>query len=275
MVEVPSNILLKRLKPHVWLPGIMIGWGLVMTFTGLVTTFTGLLVARFFLGLTEAGLYMIPSLILIIDSPESNSISRVGTNVMNLAFVLHCSFRLQLYLARLVACLQLRLPKWMELVENRDGRGSYLAFLTVDLPKFLLEGIITVILGVISIWVIVDFPDDATFLGPLERYVVALRLKNDGQRSYQYEKLKWKYVFAAFKDWKLYVGMLIGMGNAGPLYAFALFLPSIVQAMNITTSLVKTQLYCVPQYACATIAVCVSHDISDSRVLLLVLLVID
>ena len=37
----------------------MIAWGLVMTFTGLVTTFSGLLVARFFLGLTEAGLYMI------------------------------------------------------------------------------------------------------------------------------------------------------------------------------------------------------------------------
>ena len=194
---------------------------------------------------------------------------------MSSAFVLHCSFRRQPYLARLAACLLLRLPKWMELVENRDGRGSYLAFLTIDLLKFLLEGIMTVILGVISIWIIVDFPDDATFLDPLERFVVALRLKNDGQRSHRYEKLKWKYIFAAFKDWKLYIGMLIGMGNAGPLYAFALFLPSIVQSMNITTSLVKTQLLCVPQYACAAISVCISHGISDSRVLLLVLRVID
>ncbi len=63
MFEIPSNILLKRLKPHVWLPAIMIAWGLVMTFMGLATTFTGLLVARFFLGLAEAGLYI--SLILL------------------------------------------------------------------------------------------------------------------------------------------------------------------------------------------------------------------
>jgi sugar phosphate permease len=56
-IEVPSNILLKRLKPHVWIPGIMIAWGLVMTLMGLVKGFGGLLTARLFLGLAEGGLY--------------------------------------------------------------------------------------------------------------------------------------------------------------------------------------------------------------------------
>ena len=126
LFEIPSNILLKRLKPHVWLSAIMIAWGLVMTFMGLATTFTGLLVARFFLGLTEAGLYITSLVILSIDSLESNSTSHVGTNAMNSAFVVHCSFRLQLCLGPLVVCLQLRLPKWMELVEKQGGRGLYL-----------------------------------------------------------------------------------------------------------------------------------------------------
>jgi hypothetical protein len=109
----------------------MIAWGLVMTFMGLVTTFTGLLVARFFLGLTEAGLYITPVPIVITDSPESNSICHVGTNATKSDFVVHCSFRLQLYLDPLVACLQPRLPKWMELVESRGGRGLYLVALTI------------------------------------------------------------------------------------------------------------------------------------------------
>jgi hypothetical protein len=126
-----------------------------------------------------------------------------------------------------------------------------------------------------SIWVIVDFPDDAGFLDPLEKYVVMLRLKNDGQLSYRAEKLKWKYLSAAFKDWKLYVGMLMGMGVTGSLYAFALFLPSIVLAMDIGNSVVKTQLYCVPQYAVAAIFVCLSRDKFDGRVLRLVLRVTD
>jgi hypothetical protein len=30
--EVPSNLLLKKLRPSVWLPSIMIAWGIVMTY---------------------------------------------------------------------------------------------------------------------------------------------------------------------------------------------------------------------------------------------------
>ena len=53
--EVPSNLLLKRLRPSVWLPSIMVAWGTVMTLMGLVKGFEGLVVARVFLGVTEAG----------------------------------------------------------------------------------------------------------------------------------------------------------------------------------------------------------------------------
>jgi hypothetical protein len=54
--EIPSNILLKQLKPHIWLSAIMIAWGIVMTTMGFVTNFGGLVTARFWLGLAEAGL---------------------------------------------------------------------------------------------------------------------------------------------------------------------------------------------------------------------------
>lgn len=55
--EVPSNLLLKRLRPSIWLPSIMVAWGTVMTLMGIVQDFKGLLIARLFLGVTEAGLY--------------------------------------------------------------------------------------------------------------------------------------------------------------------------------------------------------------------------
>jgi hypothetical protein len=66
--EVPSNLLLKKLRPSVWLPLIMVAWGTVMTYyvrlkrlivrlMGLVKSYEGLLAARFFLGVTEAGLF--------------------------------------------------------------------------------------------------------------------------------------------------------------------------------------------------------------------------
>jgi len=55
--EVPSNLLLKKLRPSIWLPTIMVAWGTVMTLMGLVQGYKGLLAARFFLGVTEAGLF--------------------------------------------------------------------------------------------------------------------------------------------------------------------------------------------------------------------------
>lgn len=55
--EVPSNLLLKKLRPSRWLPLIMVLWGVVMTLMGIVQNFHGLLVARLFLGITEAGLF--------------------------------------------------------------------------------------------------------------------------------------------------------------------------------------------------------------------------
>ena len=55
--EIPSNILLKKLKPRVWLSGCMFIFGLVTICQGLVRNFSGLLATRFFLGLAETGMF--------------------------------------------------------------------------------------------------------------------------------------------------------------------------------------------------------------------------
>lgn len=62
--EVPSNLLLKRLRPSIWLPTIMVAWGIVMTLMGIVQNYHGLLIARIFLGVTEAGLF--PGMFVIL-----------------------------------------------------------------------------------------------------------------------------------------------------------------------------------------------------------------
>ena len=109
------------------------------------------------------------------------------------------------------------------------------------------------IIGVISFWVIVDFPDDATFLEPLERHVIITRLKNDGQASYRHETYQWRYFWAVYKDWKTWVGMLMYMGVDGALYAFSLFLPSIINELGYTAT--KAQLLSVAPYAVACLMV--------------------
>lgn len=55
VVEVPSNLILKAVKPHRWIPIIMIVWGITMTLMGLVTSGHGLQAARFFLYVSITG----------------------------------------------------------------------------------------------------------------------------------------------------------------------------------------------------------------------------
>jgi sugar phosphate permease len=55
--EPLTQVLLKKFKPSIFIPVIMLGWGICMTCMGLVHNYSGLLATRWFLGLTEAGLF--------------------------------------------------------------------------------------------------------------------------------------------------------------------------------------------------------------------------
>lgn len=53
--EIPSNIIMQRIGPRVWLSGQLFAWGLVATFQAFVTSFPAYLVTRILLGLCEGG----------------------------------------------------------------------------------------------------------------------------------------------------------------------------------------------------------------------------
>lgn len=57
LFEIPCNIVLKRTTPRFWLPTLMLSWGIVSTLMGVCQTFGGFVAARFFLGVTESGLF--------------------------------------------------------------------------------------------------------------------------------------------------------------------------------------------------------------------------
>jgi hypothetical protein len=55
--EIPSNLAMRRLRPSIWIPSIMVAWGVVCTLMGLVQNYAGLLAARMALGIAEGGLF--------------------------------------------------------------------------------------------------------------------------------------------------------------------------------------------------------------------------
>jgi hypothetical protein len=57
LAEIPSNMMMKRTRPALWIPFIMVLWGITTTLLGVVKNYHGLLAARAALGLAEGGLF--------------------------------------------------------------------------------------------------------------------------------------------------------------------------------------------------------------------------
>ena len=57
LFEIPCNIVLKLTTPQIWLPPLTLGWGIVATLMGVCQNLAGFFVVRFFLGVTESGLF--------------------------------------------------------------------------------------------------------------------------------------------------------------------------------------------------------------------------
>ncbi|KAI9812990.1 MAG: hypothetical protein M1832_006427 [Thelocarpon impressellum] len=232
--EPLTNILLKRLRPHIFLPVIMIAWGVVMTLMGLVRGYSGLLAARWFLGLAEAGLF--PGINYYLSCWYRRTEFGIRAAIFFSAAAISGSF------GGLLAAA----------ISKMKGVGGRPGWAWI----FILEGIATVLIGIASFWMVHDFPDDATFLSDQDRARVLRRLKLDKQSSAEHEEFKMSYFWASVTDWKTWTGMVIYMGCVGPLYAFSLFLPTIID--NLGFSSTRAQLLSVPPYAAAcafTIAV--------------------
>lgn len=88
---------------------------------------------------------------------------------------------------------------------------------------FILEGIVTVLVAIMSFFCLFDFPETASFLTEEERAFVVFRLKYQGHadqdqdssshvRVAEAEEFKWGYVWDAFKDWQVWVNIFVYWG---------------------------------------------------------------
>ncbi|CCM02520.1 uncharacterized protein FIBRA_04622 [Fibroporia radiculosa] len=257
--EVPSNIFLKRLRPSIWLSFLMTAWGIMMvrivfvlqgplhlteipfpkTIQGLVHNYGGLLGARWMLGTFEAGLY--PGVNYYLSCWYKRSEFGLRAAIFFSAATVSGAF------GGLLAAA----------ISNMGGVGGKPAWAWI----FIIEGLVTVVAGVMSIWIIQDFPDTAKFLTEAERTVVIRRLQADDQFSAAGEALKLRYIWKSLFDWKTWLSMLVYMGSDGPLYAFALFLPTIINQLGYTAT--PANLLTVPVYVCACIVTCGVGFVAD------------
>lgn len=57
IAEIPSNMMIKRFGPSIWISFIMVVWSGIVIGMGFVENFAGLIACRVLLGLAEGGLF--------------------------------------------------------------------------------------------------------------------------------------------------------------------------------------------------------------------------
>jgi MFS family permease len=90
---------------------------------------------------------------------------------------------------------------------------------------FIIEGIVTVFVAIFAFWALYDYPGTAGFLTEEERAFVVHRLKYQSQKKNksgvaethyvrvpEAEEFKGEYIWAAFKDWQIWVNIFVYWG---------------------------------------------------------------
>jgi ACS family tartrate transporter-like MFS transporter len=146
LFEIPGALIVERWSARKWIARIMISWGIVTILTGFVRTMGQFYAARFFLGVAEASFF--PGMIV---------------------YLTHW-FRLR-ERSRAIACLYAAVPTASLLGSPMAGwlLGVHWPWLAGWRWLFILEGIPAIVLGIVTVFYLTDWPAQARWLPADER----------------------------------------------------------------------------------------------------------
>lgn len=200
--EVPSNLILEKVGPRVWIARIMITWGLVATAFAWVDSEAAFYVLRFLLGVAEAG--FVPGVLLYLQ--------RWAPKPYRARFI--SLFLVALPLASVVGN---PLGGWL-LDQSWFGLESWKLL-------FVVEGVPTVVVGIVVLFVLTSRPAEAHWLEPEERRWLTAETSETTESSGRSTR---SAVLEAARSPRVLAMCLIYFGTVVPVYALAFFLPSML-----------------------------------------------
>ncbi|ORX93929.1 major facilitator superfamily domain-containing protein [Clohesyomyces aquaticus] len=245
LLEVPSNIVLKMMKPSRWIAILMFGWGMTMTLMCLIKSYKGLLAARWFLGVTESGFFPASTFLLTLWYRRYEVQRRLA--VFYIAASLSGAFSGLLAFA-------------IQKLNSRAGLSGWQWI-------FLLEGLIPVAMSLFIWKILPDSPETAKFLTQGERDFLVNRLAEEtgsghGRVTNQ-DKIQKHHIVAGFSDWRVWGGVVIFWGNTVGVYGFTATVPTVIQGLGYSSA--NAQLLTIPIYVFASIVTLAFAFLSDYR----------
>ena len=223
--EVPSNVILEKVGARAWIARIMITWGLISTafmyvdqiswgwvaqhFGCTNTEFTFYLL-RFLLGAAEAGFF--PGIILYLTYwfPDHRRTKMVAL------------FMTAIAVSNLVGS-----PISGGIMQYMDGAGGLSGWRWL----FLLEGIPSILVGVLVLMVLPNSPRDAKWLNDEERDAMLSALERD--KASKAPAGSEHNLMSAFTDIRVWILAAIYFSEVICFYALTFWMPTIIQELGI------------------------------------------
>ncbi len=208
VLEVPSNLALHRFGARRWIARILVTWGVIASAMAFVPNGTALIALRFLLGVAEAGFF--PGILLYLTYwfPQKQR-ARVVALFMTAVPIS----------TALGATLSSLILQWGDGVFGLSGWRF----------MFLVEGVPSLLLAVVTWWYLTDRPEQATWLDQAEREWLAQELASEEQQrtTNEHWTLRKSLTHPRILGLALvYAGIVYG------LYALGFFLPTIINGFQ-------------------------------------------
>ncbi|KAK6434173.1 hypothetical protein LTR95_009642 [Oleoguttula sp. CCFEE 5521] len=241
--QLPSTIAVRTFGPRVWFPIITFSFGLITMCTAFVTTWKQMIALRVLLGMVMSGVY--PGLTVLISAwyPRKEQQVRFAFLQSGQVIILATGGIVNFGLNRL------------------NGRGGLKGWQFM----FLVQGLITCVIGCATYWWIVEFPENAHksfhFLTPEEQKLAVSRIQRD-RKDVEAEPFTWPAVLRHAGDIRVYAFALLYFLLNLVSTSLSYFLPIILQSgMGFSSD--KAILLSAPPYYYAVIPVLLSSVVGD------------
>jgi sugar phosphate permease len=202
--EIPSNMAMYRFGARLWLARIMITWGIVSAATAFVVGEKSFYLLRFLLGLAEAGFFPGVTFYLAAWFP-----AELRTRML-------AWFLLGIPLSSVVGGIVSGFVLQMDQIWGLAG-WKWL---------FLVEGLPTIIIGLLAMWLLADRPDKASWLSGEERRLVEARLASERRDR------EVRHLLPAVRDSRVLTLAIIQFGFTLASYGVGIWLPLIIKQQN-------------------------------------------